>query len=170
MHVPLLLLTLASVASQPRHCPVSAATALPELIGTWQIEMTGGLDRPNPTSASATATIGTSLDGCVLREQVVGRDDSAPYEALVLWAVNGPDDGIQLVFVHSQHGRIGLYQGPRRGDTIVLRQLDTRPEGVSVENRVEIRDSDHFEILSQISTNDGASWTALSRWRYERSK
>jgi hypothetical protein len=169
MFVLTLLLTLAGAPPpQPRRCSVSATAALPELIGTWQLVMTGGLDRPHPESTAATATIAPTLDACLLQERVVATGDAAPYEALVLWGVNGPDGSIQRVFVHSQHGRFGVYEGPRRGAEILLLQLDTQPAGTLIQNRVTIGDRDHVEILSRMSTDGGASWTPLSSWRYTR--
>ncbi len=168
MLVLTLLVTMAAAPPQPRRCPVAAPAALPELIGTWRLVMTGGLDRPHPESTAATATIAPSLDACLLQEHVVAAGDAAPYEALVLWGANGPDGSIQRVFVHSQHGRFGMYQGPRLGGEILLVQLDTQPEGTLIQNRVSIRDRDHVEILSRMSTDGGVSWTSLSRWRYER--
>jgi hypothetical protein len=33
---------------------------------------------------------------------------------------------------------------------------------------VVFRDRDHFQILSRMSTDRGATWVALSRWEYVR--
>ena len=88
----------------------------------------------------------------------------------MLWGVNGPDGAVQRVFVHSQHGRFGVYQGRRNGSELALVQqpLGSQPDATIVEHRVVFRDRDHFQILSRMSTDRGATWVALSRWEYER--
>ena len=110
--------------------------------------MVGGLDRPQPESTQAAATISAELNGCLLHERVVARTGNPPYEALVLWGVNGPDGAVQRVLVHSQHGRFGVYQGRRNGSELPLVQqpLGSQPDATIVEHRVVFRDRDHFQI------------------------
>jgi hypothetical protein len=151
-------------------CPIEAASALPELVGSWQVVMVHGLDRPQPESTPATATIAPELNGCLLHERLVARSGNPPYEAMVLWGVNGPDGAVQRVFFHSQHGRLGVYQGRRTGSelTLVQQPLGSQPDATIVEHRVVFRDRDHFQILSRMSSDRGVTWVALSRWEYER--
>lgn len=72
--------------------------------------------------------------------------------------------------LHSQHGRLGVYQGRRIGSEIALRQIALSPQAdsVVVENFVVIRDRDHFTITSRLSNDRGRTWQALSRWEYRR--
>lgn len=143
---------------------------LPELAGSWRVLIVQGLDRPQPESSEATATISPELNGCLLHERVIERTGTPPYEALVYWGVNGHDDAVQRVFVHSQHGRFGIYQGRRKGSEIPLVQqsLTSQPDTTIVEHRVVFRDRDHFQIVSRMSEDRGAAWVTLSRWEYER--
>lgn len=167
----LALAPAAWAGQQPRStCPVEAAAVLPELVGSWQVLIVQGLDRPAPESTRATATISPELNGCLLRERVIASTGTPPYEALVLWGVNGPDEAIQRVFAHSQHGRFGVYQGRRSGADLPLVQqpLGSPPTAEIVRHRVSFRDRDHIQILSEISTDRGVTWVALSRWEYER--
>jgi len=162
MIAPTLLLAFVASAA----CPVQPANTLPELVGSWHVLMIGGLDRPKSDSMHAESTIAVELDGCLLREQLL-----APgYGALVLWGANGGDGTTQRVFVHSQHGRFGIYQGRRVGAELLLRQqnLSSQPDSIIVENDVAIRDRDHFAIASRLSNDRGRSWIALSRWEYVR--
>lgn len=162
MIAPTLLLAVVASAA----CPVQPASTLPELIGSWRVLMIGGLDRSQPDSTRAEATIGVDLDGCLLRERL----QATGYEALALWGANGADGTIQRVFVHSQHGRFGIYQGRRVGSELSLRQqnLSPQPDSVVVENNVTIRDRDHFSIASRLSNDRGHTWIGLSRWEYVR--
>jgi hypothetical protein len=153
-----------------RACPIVAAVALPELTGTWQVLRISGLDRPRPDSAMARATFSPDLQGCLVREQLRAEMGNPPYEALILWGVNGADSRIQRVFAHSQHGRFGIYEGGRNGNTITLRQMPIsgQPSMDVVENQVLIRDPDHFAIVSRLSGDGGQTWQVLSRWEYQR--
>ncbi|HKW09722.1 MAG TPA: hypothetical protein VJO33_05035, partial [Gemmatimonadaceae bacterium] len=162
MIAPALLLALVAAAA----CPVQPANTLPELIGSWHVLMIGGLDRPRPDSTRAESTIAPELAGCLLRERV----QAVGYEALVLWGANGADGATQRVFVHSQHGRFGIYQGRRVGSELSLRQqsLSSQPDSVVVENNLTIRDRDHISITSRLSSDRGRTWTDLSRWEYVR--
>lgn len=94
----------------------------------------------------------------------------APTLLLVLWGANGADGTTQRVFVHSQHGRFGIYQGNRVGSELSLRQqsLSSQPKSVVVENNMTIRDRDHFSITSRLSNDRGRTWIDLSRWEYVR--
>jgi hypothetical protein len=129
-----------------------------------------GLDRPRADTTRATATIAGDLQACLLRERVVAVAGTPPYEAVIVWGVNGPDSTVQRVFAHSQHGRFGVYQGRRRGTELPLRQmsLSPQPDSVVVENLVVFRDRDHFTITSRLSNDRGRTWQALSRWEYRR--
>jgi hypothetical protein len=162
------LLALGATLTPAHACPISAATALPELTGTWHVQMISGLDGPRPDSTSARATIAPDLQACLLREQL--RAQTENYEAFILWGVNGADSSVQRIFTHSRHGRIGLYEGRRTGDTIALRQqlAASQPASLVVEHQVLIRDGDHFSIASRLSNDGGRSWQALSRLEYDR--
>jgi hypothetical protein len=168
----MILTTLMALAllAPSRVCPSSAPAALPELTGTWQVLRISGLDRPRPDSATARATFSPDLQSCLIREEL--RDESAdpPYEALILWGVNGQDGSIQRVFVHSRHGRFGMYEGRRSGNSIILRQLpgSAQPSADVVENQVLIRDATHFALVSRLSSDGGRTWRELSRWEYHR--
>ena len=153
-----------------RACPIAASAALPELTGTWQVLRISGLDRPHPDSATSRATFSPELQDCLIREQLRAETGTPPYEAAILWGVNGADSSIQRIFAHSQHGRFGMYQGRRSGGTITLRQLSTsaQPTTEVVENVVLIRDADHFGITSRLSSDAGSTWRELSRWEYQR--
>jgi hypothetical protein len=120
-------------------------------------------ERPSTTNGSSSA--------CLLRERVITATGNPPYEALIVWGVNGADSTIQRVFARSQHGRLGVYQGRRTGFDIALRQIafSPQPDSVVVENLVVIRDRDHFTITSRLSNDRGRTWQALSRWEYRRS-
>ena len=119
---------------------------------------------------SGSCPIAADLQACLLHEHVTAVDGTPPYEALVVWGANGADSTIQRVFAHSQHGRLGVYQGRRRGSDIPLRQiaLSPQPDSVVVENLVVIRDRDHFTITSRLSNDRGRTWQPLSRWEYRR--
>lgn len=164
------LIALTTALTFIRACPIAATSALPELTGAWQVLMISGLDRTHPDSAQAIATIATDLQACLLREQLRAQTGNPPYEALILWGVNGADSTIQRIFAHSQHGRIGVYQGRRIGAVIALRQqsLSTQPDDVVVENQVLIGNRDHFTITSRLSEDHGRTWRLLSRWEYQR--
>jgi hypothetical protein len=164
------LIVLASALTSMRACPINATSALPELTGAWQVLMISGLDRTRPDSARAVATIAPDLQGCLLREQLHAQTGNPPYEAVIVWGVNGADSTIQRIFAHSQHGRIGVYQGRRVGSAIALRQqsLSTQPDGEVVENQVLISNRDHFTITSRLSEDHGRTWKLLSRWEYQR--
>ena len=117
----------------------------------------------------ADATIVAML-ACVLRERLLGRRGSPPYESLALWGVNGASATVQRLFVHSQHGRFGIYRAAAPETRSVLRQMSSPPQaaGTVVEHRVRIGDRDHLAITSRISTDDGGSWQVLSRSEYRR--
>ena len=167
-----LLILLASAPAARASCPVAATTALPELVGKWDVLMLGNLDRPRPDSLVAESTISPDLQDCVLQERVRGRTGAPPYESLMYWGTNGADSTIQRTLVHSQHGRFGIYQGRRVGAELTLRQLSLtlapRPDSVIVDHVVRIADRDHFTITSRLSTDRGGSWTMLSRSEYRR--
>lgn len=164
------ILTLAATLGAASSCPLAAPSVLPELSGSWEVVVINGLDRPRPDTMRADATIVADLQACVLRERLLGRRGSPPYESLAIWGVNGADTTVQRLFVHSQHGRFGIYQGRRTGNEIVLRQMSSPPQaaGTVVEHRVRIGDRDHLAITSRISTDDGGSWQVLSRSEYRR--
>jgi hypothetical protein len=164
------MLALVATLAAGRACPIAAATALPEMTGAWDMLLINRLDRPRPDTVRATATIAADLQACLLHERVTAVTGTPPYEALVVWGVNGADSTIQRVFAHSQHGRLGVYQGRRMGSDIALRQiaLSPQPDSVVVENLVVIRDRDHFTITSRLSNDRGRTWQALSRWEYRR--
>src|SRR4051812_47542438 len=109
-----IVLLLAGTLASRHDCPVAARTALPELSGKWAVLMIR-LDGPRPDSTRANATIAADLQGCLLRERLRARTGTPPYEGLILWGVNGADSSVQRIFVHSQHGRFGVYQGRRVG-------------------------------------------------------
>ena len=165
-----LLILLAGTSAARASCPVPATTALPELIGRWQVVMVGNLDRPHPDSMHAESTISADLQDCLLQERLRARTGTPPYESLMFWGTNGADSAIQRVLVHSQHGRIGIYQGRRTGAELTLRQreLGAQPDGVVVEHVVRIADREHFTITSRLSNDRGQSWTTLSRSEYRR--
>ena len=164
------VIALISAIGAGRACPISATAALPELSGVWETLLINGLDRPRADTTRATATIAGDMQACVLRERVVAVTGTPPYEAVIVWGVNGPDSTVQRVFAHSQHGRFGVYQGRRRGTDLPLRQmsLSPQPDSVVVENLVVFRDRDHFTITSRLSNDRGRTWQALSRWEYRR--
>jgi hypothetical protein len=163
-------LAILAVLGTARACPVSAATALPELTGTWEVLRISGLDRPRPDSAMAHSTFVPELQNCLIREQIRDATGNPPYEGLILWGVNGADGSIQRVFTHSQHGRFGIYEGRRAASTITLRQLpiSAQPSTDVVENQLLISDAGHFALVSRISSDSGATWRTLSRWDYRR--
>jgi hypothetical protein len=156
------LLATVAALSPIRACPITAASALPELVGTWQVLLISGMDRPRPDSVLARSTIVPDLQACLLREQL--RAQTGTYEEMVLWGVNGADRGIQRVLTHSQHGRFGLYDGRRTGDSIALRQqpIPGQTSSVVVEHRVVLRDTDHFSIASHLSNDGGHVAVAVS--------
>ena len=164
------LLALAGALAWRSACPLAARSTLPELRGTWDVLMIGGLDRPRPDSSRAESVISPDLQGCVLRERVLARTGNHRYEAMVFWGVNGADSAVQRVFVHSQHGRFGVYQGRRAGSGLRLRQQDLsgQSDSILVENHVLVRDHDHFMITSRLSNDRGRTWIALSRREYRR--
>ena len=166
----LLSLTLIAVLGAPCSGATAAATVLPELPGVWNVLALSALDRARPDTMYAQATIETDLRECLLRERLVAASETPPYESLALWGVNGPDSTVQRVFVHSQHGRFGIYQGRRRGSEIALVQMSSTPQPSAsiVENRVEFADRDHFSITSRISSDSGRTWQMLSRREYQR--
>jgi hypothetical protein len=166
----LLVLALAAPLIVARACPIAATSALPELVGTWEVRAVSGLDRPRPDTMRADATIAAELGDCLLRERLVARGGSPGYEALIHWGANGADSSIQRTFVHSNHGRFGVYQGRRTGGDIPLRQMPItgQSNATVVEHRVEIVGRDRFSISSWISYDAGGSWQALSRWEYTR--
>ena len=166
----LLSLALAAVLVSPCTRGSAAASVLPELPGVWKVLSLSGLDRARPDTMRAEATIEVDLRECLLREHLVARSETTPYESLALWGVNGADSTIQRVFVHSQHGAFGMYQGRRRGSEIALRQipLTLQPNAAIVLNRVEIAGRDHFAITSLISSDSGRTWQTLSRRDYQR--
>jgi len=168
----MILATLAMLAVlAPAHaCPISAATVLPELTGTWEVLRISGLDRPRPDSGLARSTFVAELQNCLIREQLREVAGNPPYEALILWGVNGADGSIQRVFTHSQHGRFGMYEGRRAGSTVILRQLpiSAQPSTDVVENQLLMSDADHFSLVSRISSDSGATWRTLSRLDYRR--
>ena len=167
-----LLLLLAGAPTPRAACPVPATTALPELLGQWQVLMLGNLDRPRPDSLRAESTISADLQDCLLQERLRAQTGSPPYESVVFWGTNGADSTIQRVLAHSQHGRLGVYQGRRIGTELTLRQQNLgstpQPDSIVVEHIVRIADRDHFTISSRLSTDRGRSWTALSRSEYRR--
>jgi len=163
-------MALLAILGPVRACPISAATALPELTSTWEVLRISGLDRPRPDSAIARSTFVPELQNCLIREQIRDTMGNPPYEALILWGVNGADGSIQRVFTHSQHGRFGIYEGRRTGSTITLRQLamSAQPSTDVVENQLLMSASDHFSLVSRISSDSGRTWRTLSRWDYRR--
>lgn len=169
-----LLVLLAGTPAARTPCPIPASTALPELVGRWNVIMLGNLDRPRPDSMRAESMISPDLQGCVLQERLRARTGTPPYESIIFWGTNGADSTIQRTLVHSQHGRFGIYQGRRAGAELALRQqnlsLVPQPDSVVVEHLVRIADRDHFTIASRLSTDRGRSWTALSRSEYERAR
>jgi len=164
------ILALVAALATGRTCPIAATAALPELAGSWDMVLVNRLDGPQPDTTRATSTIAADLQGCLLNERVTAVAGNPPYEALVVWGVNGADSTIQRVFAHSQHGRLGVYQGRRRGSEIALRQNAIPPQfnNSAVENIVVIRDRDHFTITSRLSNDRGLTWQLLSRWEYRR--
>ena len=91
-------LALLAILGPVRACPISAATILPELTGTWKVLSISGLDRARPDSATARSTFVPELQNCLIREQLRADTGIPPYEALILWGVNGADGSIQRVF------------------------------------------------------------------------
>jgi hypothetical protein len=164
------ILTFTATLGVTSSCPLAAPSVLPELSGSWEVVVINGLDRPHPDTMRADATTVADLQACVLRERLLARRGSPPYESLALWGVNGADTTVQRLFVHSQHGRFGIYQGRRTGNEIVLRQMSSPPQPTRtvVEHQVQIGDRDHVAITSRISTDGGGSWQALSRSEYRR--
>jgi len=162
------LLAVVALLAPVRACSITAASALPELTGTWQVLVISGMDRPRPDSALARSVITPELQGCLLREQL--RMLTGTYEEMILWGVNGADRGIQRVLTHSQHGRLGLYDGRRTGDTVALRQqpIPGQASSIVVEHRVVFRDHDHFSIASLLSNDGGQTWQMLSQRDYQR--
>lgn len=168
MTFPAMLLLAAAISGHG--CPVEALTVLPEFTGHWRVLRISGLDRPHPDSAMATATFSPDLQGCLTRELLQSEASTHVWVAEVLWGVNGADGAVQRIFAHSQHGRFGIYEGQRTGNSIALRQLQTagQPADQVVENQVLIADRDHFDLVSRLSSDGGRSWQLLSRWEYRR--
>lgn len=165
------LLVLSAAFAWAPACPIAATSQLADLVGSWQVIQVMGLDRPRPDSLLAAATIGADLQDCLLRERLVAQRGNPPYEALILWGVNGADSTVQRFFTHSQHGAFGVYQGRRTQNEMALRQVEFggNPPNVVVENRVVIADRDHFSISSRLSNDSGQTWQLLSRTEYRRS-
>ena len=170
----MILTTLVALAllAPVRACPIAASAALPELAGTWQVLRISGLDRLHPDSGTSRATFSPELQDCLIREQLRAESGTPPYEALILWGVNGSDSTVQRIFAHSQHGRFGMYEGRRSGGMITLRQLSNsaQPSTEVVENVVVFRDADHFVWSSRLSSDAGRTWHELSRWEYGRTR
>src|SRR5262245_18888721 len=76
-------------------CPISAPDALPEFTGRWRVLRISGLDQPRPDSLVARAVFVLDLQRCLIREEITAETGNPPYEALVLWGVNGPQGTIQ---------------------------------------------------------------------------
>ena len=136
--------------------------------------MLGNLDRSRPDSMRAKSTISPDLQGCLLRERLRAQTGTPPYESIIFWGTNGADSAIQRVLAHSQHGRIGVYQGRRVGAVLTLRKRDLgpgpQPDSVVVEHVVRLADRDHFTITSRLSNDRGRRWTLLSRSEYRRAR
>lgn len=93
-------------------CVDSSARSLGIFIGDYDVDAsfrsgTGAWD-----STHARSQFGWVLGGCILREDFVGRSFNKPYEYLALWGTSGPGSRrVQRLFVHSQHGLLGISEG-----------------------------------------------------------
>ena len=165
-HVIVAVATYAASAT----CPVAATAALPELPGEWRVLAINGLNRTRPDTTPGTASIQPDLQGCLLQERFVADAGAPPYESLVVWGANAANGAVQRLFAHSQHGRFGVYEGPRSGSMVTMRQQAAGPQldSVVVEYLVEFTGRDAFTIAARLSNDSGRRWESLSRWEYRR--
>jgi len=170
---PLLLVTGASAlaaqsAAPPFSCADTLGASLGAFAGEWNVQALFRAGASAVDTTSATASITTDLDGCLLREEYRGTRYREPYASLAYWGANGPDGArIQRIFAHAGHGILSLSSGGWVGDTLVLEDsFMLRGERVRQQVRVSRPARSGFTLVGRRSTDDGASWTVTLDARY----
>jgi len=153
--------------SVPFSCADTVHRYLGSFIGTWEVR---SLFRSGPEawdSTRGTVVIAPDLDGCLLREEYVGRRYGKPYHYIALWGANGMDGRIQRTFAHSQHGYLGIRSGDFVADTLVL-QGSTMVRGTEIieQDRITRPVDERFERLTRRSSDGGKTWRVTSIVRF----
>lgn len=165
--------------AQPAAAPRASACAdttrlvLGRLIGSYRAQIWFRTGSAAGDTSTARVTIRPVLDGCILEERLVGRRYGNPYSYLAWWGAHGGSARpVQRVFVHSQHGILGISAGGWSADSLVLEDSASVRGRWIYERLVLVPSSNGFAGgfgSAQLRSEDGRqSWFVTQRTLYLR--
>jgi hypothetical protein len=164
-----ILLPGTAVARTGAACADSVTSLLSRYVGRWTVRTVFLHPDGSSERQAGEAVIEPDLDGCVLVEHLRTRRDSLPFDVLAVWGAQGSPAGFQRLMSHSQHGLLGLYEGPRVGDTLFLGYAGALPDAAARLRHVVRRyGPDRFIFESQRAEGPDTSWRVTWRAEYQR--
>lgn len=156
----------------PFSCADTTSLALGFLVGEYEAS---AVFRAGPAawdSTRARVSVSRALHGCVLHEHFRGTRYGAPYEYLAVWGAHGgAATPIQRMFVHSQHGLLGLAEGGVVGDSLVLEDSVFLRQRWVFQRLLLWREDgngDRLRSEGRRSEDGRASWILTQRTHYRR--
>lgn len=161
--------TLSAAAPAGRACTDSLAGLLRPYAGSWKVEVVFLRPDGGAEVEPGQAVIESDLAGCVLVEHLRTRRDSLPFEVLAVWGAQGGSAPFQRVMAHSQHGVLGLYEGRRVGDTLLLDYAGVLPDpSARLRHVLRLLGRDRFTFESQRADRSDTTWRVTWRADYHR--
>lgn len=153
-------------------CVDSSARSLGVFIGDYDVDASFRSGSGAWDSSSAHSQFIWVLGGCIMRENFVGRSFNRPYEYLALWGTSGPGSHrVQRLFVHSQHGLLGISEGDwnaARDSLIVEDSVLVRGQWIRQRNVMTRPVAGRFTVEGWRSEDGGKTWFPTNKARYSR--
>ncbi len=123
-------------------------------------------------TTSGSSSITRDLSGCLLTERLSSTRGGRAFEALAHFGFDNNSHLLQEMLSDSEHGLLALFQGPSAAGEIKLDLTLLQPGGLKVIVRRNFSDiaSNSFRLESRRSTDDGQTWTTVTRVGYTRRK
>jgi len=163
-----------SLFSLPLEEPIAG---LQDLAGTWRIELQTRMLPGLPwLPGETTATVETRFDGRMLEEEISFLFVGQPRTIKRLWTWDRFEGVLRVVQVDDLTAHANVLEGPApvADGTLELTNLETGTEwqvmGRTYHDRLVLRRSspESFEIDLDRSTDGGATWESLARFKYVR--
>jgi hypothetical protein len=153
-------------------CVDSTMRILGQFVGEYDVRAEFRAGPMGWDSSAARSRFGWEFGGCLLREDFSTRRSGEPYEYIAIWGTSGAaPHRVQLVFVHSQHGLLGLSEGGwnAAGDSLVVDDsVFVRGQWVHQRNVFSRPREGSFVSQGWRSEDGGRTWFLTQRAFYAR--
>jgi hypothetical protein len=123
-------------------------------------------------SSAAHSRFAWEFGGCLMREDFSGSRFDEPYQYIAIWGTSGvAPQRVQRIFVHSQHGLLGLSEGGwnAAGDSLIVEDSAfIRGQWIRQRNVLSRPREGSFVSQSWRSEDEGHTWFLTQRAQYVR--